>query len=810
MSLQDPELWTRNGNCLIYIGGRKDGCRQRQAKQPPAFRVPFEHLLNGKCYPLIEKSQVNWPEGSEPARPCGPSEIDAWHRANPTRTVELFITAPQVAEKQQLRRHQLLIRNFIAWIMRKSLVGETLGEALVGLLHCMQEYRTHDHVDNVADLVHYLNREGYLSFAGQAEYALAVLRLAETFCLKDLYFQALAHCVGMKEMLPSKREFQFVSFATRKLIDDAESELNSRLRRTWDMLRSFLDQELSEAHIGIPAGLRAHLERFRSFLLSFYSAKLGYWPPRAFDGSVCRVLKRDFLALYNLLVDQGYNSNEAMPFVAVGGICTLQLIQTFDTNNGFEPMPHPLPKLPQQSELRRSRRILWIPRGSRQRGEEHQLNRVSLVNASNWREDSFQNGLVRAYRKFEEDCAISPKKIDRNERVSLVDGRKIRWILIYAVHQTLQCATQRPVEMQDDPEAEYVVSIAKNTRTPWQDGKLHAGLSQITAKSALKHHLERTEMEQSPSISEKLEIKPDIDYFALTHKTDESPKPTGRQASLPDSTDASVSLSRTSSFSSFKQALSRSSTIRRSTRRLKLSVPASNTSTAVTSMPLYHEIVVPRYGNGASDVQLEPTADAPAAKPAVQVSRSASTASETGSSNISTFASSVSTGSTLDSSLNSPTQLPESPLHKLPGKARRWSNQDCAYPIGSSSCPNVTTCISKRNSLKRRPISTTLEGCNYAARAFGQFVDQERRAMFASSRPVGSDPKRGGNTSHSRSMPLPIQEDEIKEEPGGLIRDSGDWTAMQAFLDGKLSGGGSSSRDAWEQYADLGGLTEAR
>lgn len=72
----------------------------------------------------------------------------------------------------------------------------------------MHEYRSPGKVDNVADLMSYLDEEGYLNLANQPDYALAVLQLAETIRMKDLYLQALAHCVGMKEMLSSRPDYQ--------------------------------------------------------------------------------------------------------------------------------------------------------------------------------------------------------------------------------------------------------------------------------------------------------------------------------------------------------------------------------------------------------------------------------------------------------------------------------------------------------------------------------------------------------------------------------------------------------------------------
>ncbi|QPH02436.1 hypothetical protein C2857_006646 [Epichloe festucae Fl1] len=733
-----------------------------------------------------------------------PGDVQKWYRANPKRTVELFIPPPQNASDRQRQRHHVLMRNFFAWVLGKSLVGETLGEALVGLLECMHEYRPGGTVDNVADLIRYLEEEGYLCLAGQPDHALAILRLAETFRFKDLYLQALAHCVGMGDMtISGKADFQHMSLATRRLMHDCKDELDLRLKKTTDMLKSFLDQELSESELGIPTGIRVHLERFRSFLLSFYSTKLGYYPPVRFDGCIYRAMARDFTALYNLLVDDGYNSSEAMPSVAVGGICTLQLVQSFDTRNGFDSMKHPLPKLPHQDHRIESRRSAWLLRKVKQRNNDRQLNHVSLVQASNWNKESFENSLVKAYRRFEEECATSPRKLDRRERISLVDGRKIRWILIYAVHQTLQNAAQRPPGVPDDPKAAYVVSVARHTKVPWQDDRLPGGIPRSQTEPALTRLTEQLEAQKSDCAAaenERFEIKPDIDYFALTHKEDASIPSRSRRASLP--ADSHVVLQRTNST---KQALNRSFNIRRSMRRLQKTSPPP-APLAPTAIHSHHEIVVHGYGNGTNQVYMESDAvmQPGRPRPTVLASRSASTASETGSSNISTVPSSASMADTLESSLNSPI-LSESPL-EMPTYTRRRSHQD------SSSVVFHTT-ASSPPSIKRRPMSTALDGgYSYAARAFGHFMDQDRRGMFGPNRQSSaSDLERSGSFARSRPIPLPIQEDGINEEPHVVRRDSGDWSAMQAFLDGKgPDEAGDGISDAWAQYADLGGLTEMR
>ncbi|KAG6038582.1 hypothetical protein E4U41_004032 [Claviceps citrina] len=696
-SQEDSELVTRNGNCLIYLHSYKDVCSEKDAKLVASFRLPFSLLLANKCYALIERCLVICSSDGTPGPRRSVGDVQKWYRSNSRRTIELFIPPPQGASERQIQRHQIMTRNFFAWVLGRSLVGETLGEALVGLLECMYEYRPGDNVDNVADLVRYLNEEGYLCLAGQPDHALAVLRLAETFRLDTLYLQALSHCVGNGALMSGRPDLQHVSLATRKLMRDSERELVARLQKTSDMLKTFLDHELSESQLGIPAGIRAHLERFRSFLLSFYSAKLGYYPPVDFDGRMYRVMARDFTALYNLLVDEGYSSSEAMPSVAVGGICTLQLIQTFDARNGFQPMKHPLPRLPlQDQQCRQPGRMSWLPRRARQRNDDGQMNHVSLVQASNWREESFGNGLVRAYRAFEEECALSPMKLDRkHEKVSLVDGRKIRWILIYAVHQTLQHATQLPVGVADDPRATQVVSIARDTRVPWRDGTLSGGMRRCQTEPVLSRLREQLEAQQSDAAEKKIEIKPDIDYFALTHKREEQTPPPSRT-------------------NSFKQVFSRSGSIRISMRRRNKASSTSTSSSSsspvrTTAAPgegrsAHHEIIAHGYGQEQPRLPLE------------SASQSASTGPGTRSSNVSTVPSSARMEDTLWPMTTS--RLPtswEAPL-EMPASSRRWSHQE-----GSSG-----TVYTK--SPHRRPTSTALDGgYKYAvARDSGDWTAERR------------------------------------------------------------------------------------
>lgn len=134
-------------------------------------------------------------------------DLDRWNALNPNEKVELYIPAPPMADKEQSFAYHLATRNFFAWIFRRSVVGEHLGTALIGLLNSMAEFRGDDQ-DNIPDLISYLDEEGYLDIKCQPHQALALLNLSEFFQMRDMYIDAFSHCVGMSEELPYSPEYQ--------------------------------------------------------------------------------------------------------------------------------------------------------------------------------------------------------------------------------------------------------------------------------------------------------------------------------------------------------------------------------------------------------------------------------------------------------------------------------------------------------------------------------------------------------------------------------------------------------------------------
>ncbi|KAJ4418766.1 hypothetical protein N0V82_005331 [Gnomoniopsis sp. IMI 355080] len=676
---KDPELWLRDGNCFVHL------YEKGQSSRGPAFRILFASLLSAQCLPLIERFVDR-----------AVSEEEAYQNGR----VDLYIPAPAAASRSEAAQYHLIIRNFFAWVARRSVVGRHLGNALIGLTNAMEEFREPD-ADNVHDLFAYLDEEGYLDMRNQPEHALAILHLSEVFEIRELYIDAFAHCVGMSEHLYKHHEYspsselspklgspmqltymhtiQRISVASRKLIRRARVDMDFRLSRAGAMLSDLLKEELSEAHVGLSTGARAHLDQFRAYIHAFYTTRFGgRFPPSAADPRWCTVfppnvycsMRADFEALYQYLVDETYNitnntDNDAPSVMAQqGGLCALQSVHEFDLRHNFPPLDHPLPHLPElvkAKESRRRRSMLWL-QGSvvqhhhqrsegKLRPEQRLLVHAALMRATNHTNtDLLENSLVLAYRQFEQDSVMVSQKGKRSDKhgVTPGDARKVRWLFIYAMYQTLRSCTQVPMEVKDTDSVPYHLGVSTKSIPPWQtpankmphdpasdddeddDGSPASSSTPQRAATQRRRSIGAVPLLSSipsPPPEERggcgFEIKPDIDYFALTHQQEE----TIVQPASPTRGRGRVLSGGTSTPRSRSQSLTRSTTLRRSLSIFR--TPSQRQRRRAASMNLlvqpspasgmnsmmYHEIIVHGYGNGTNSVTEETATTVPSLPP---------------------------------------------------------------------------------------------------------------------------------------------------------------------------------------------------
>jgi hypothetical protein len=317
------------------------------------------------------------------------------------------------------------------------------------------------------------------------------------------------------------------------MISRSRFEMDIRLDSCGRSLGTFLEDELSVAHLGLSPGARAHLDRFRSFLQSYYVAKLGYYPPSCigngsltFPKGIYAMMRIELENLYDFLVDKTFTASDCGSAPAQGGICVLQNIQAFDRRHHYTPLPYPLPLLPEvvieNPSRTLSKRLSWVGKPNKIKLDERLITLTALSEASNrYKTKLLECSLVKEYRRFEKECIFSNRKADKSNKVTLTDARKVRWITIYTMLQTLRAATNVPYEVRDTQDVPYNLCVLTAGCPPWKDEKSRQASpgthDQFTG--GLHEGSTNTPNDSHAKLSGTSDtIKPDIDYYKLNHR----------------------------------------------------------------------------------------------------------------------------------------------------------------------------------------------------------------------------------------------------------------------------------------------------
>jgi hypothetical protein len=227
-------------------------------------------------------------------------------------------------------------------------------------------------------------------------------------------------------------------------------------------LSKFLQEDFSPKYLGLTDAGRSHLDRFRRFLHTFYAEKFGYWPPprgTTFPKALYKSMYYDFKSLYDYLVDTTSTLDLSSQGPASGGICVLQNVLNFDQRHNFSSLPHPLPLLPtyvspsKKSDSHKALRQLTLATQHQKTHKNHTMS-GALMTATNILDQHITNSkIVQAYMQFEKAHAINAGR--RQEKISVMDARKLRWLLIYSTLQYLVSALRAPKQVRDSENSEY-------------------------------------------------------------------------------------------------------------------------------------------------------------------------------------------------------------------------------------------------------------------------------------------------------------------------------------------------------------------
>jgi hypothetical protein len=387
--------------------------------------------------------------------------------------------------------------------------------------------------------------------------------------------------------------------------------MDLHLGRVTRALSNFLEEDFSPAYLGLSNGQRAHLDRFRSFLHTYYVEKFGYWPPppgSRFSKSLYKSMYFDFRSLYDFLVDMESGDSLVDQKPASGGICVLQNVQAFDVRHKYIPLPHPHPLLPEAaSETHRTqsqRALRSLKLGTKQaKTEKYFTARDALAAATNSADLAVTYApLVKEYKKFERECTRRPE-----DKVSVRDARKVRWIVIYGTLQMLVSVIRAPKEVRDVDSPTYPLCCLVSQLAPWLGGAKSLNSPYVESLN-IPARVSTDGFDPSLPISKTRPQSPDVviqpdcegdDYFTHTHAASvtEIPLPIQRMPSNAVDTPAARSsgMFRNSSFKSVTSYAFSSFGSRRNSQIIKPVVLP-----AVAAPRKHSEILVLGYGNGLS------------------------------------------------------------------------------------------------------------------------------------------------------------------------------------------------------------------
>jgi hypothetical protein len=310
-------------------------------------------------------------------RTNSPPPFQRTNQRNPTH--EIFFPAPKhIRTAQGQRMHHVAIRNFLAMLHGKPIVGADLFDMLSTL---QPEIEVMYDLDNgqsgmtprersVQMITNYLVQHGIDDVRTSIKSAMCLLAWSEQDNVKwrQGYLETFVHLSGV--MIPELEEvpeFKRLSIVTRRNLGIAAKTLQLQVMEAEEKLASFdfIDLWEDSAKVANSAVFQDYQD-FRHFLINHYTRNYGNWPPANnktwLNRKIALALQDDFGSLYDYLVNRdviwnpreerasrkwemAHRKHEAFK-ADVPELGMTDLLVRFDAKFGYAHIPHPYPLLP--------------------------------------------------------------------------------------------------------------------------------------------------------------------------------------------------------------------------------------------------------------------------------------------------------------------------------------------------------------------------------------------------------------------------------------------------------------------------------
>jgi hypothetical protein len=296
-------------------------------------------------------------------------------------THKIWFTAPEhIKTAQGKRLHHVAIRNFLAMLHGKAIVGADLFDMLNTLQPQIEDmYKFDDNQSRMSArersiqmITNYLGQHGIDDVRSSIKSAMCLLAWSEQDNVKwrHGYLENFVHLAGV--MIPELEdvpEFKRLSVVTRRNLGIAAKTLQLRRMEAEEKLASFDLSDLWEDLSKVAnSPVYQSYQAFRSFLAEHYARNYGNWPPANnktwLNRKLVLALQDDFGSLYDYLVNRDvvWNPREERAsrkwemahrrnddFKAdVPELGITDMLVRFDAKFSYAHIPHPYPLLPRE------------------------------------------------------------------------------------------------------------------------------------------------------------------------------------------------------------------------------------------------------------------------------------------------------------------------------------------------------------------------------------------------------------------------------------------------------------------------------
>jgi hypothetical protein len=296
-------------------------------------------------------------------------------------THKIWFTAPEnIKTAQGQRLHHVAIRNFLAMLHGKPIVGADLFDMLSTLQPQIEDMYKFDDTQSrmtardrsIQMITNYLGQNAIDDVRSSIKSAMCLLAWSEQENVKwrQGYLENFVHLAGV--MIPELEEvpeFKRLSVVTRRNLGIAAKTLQLRKMEAEEKLASFdLIDHWEDSGKAASNPVSQSYQAFRSFLVNHYARNYGNWPPATnktwLNRKIVLALQDDFGSLYDYLVNRdvlwnpreerasrkwemAHRKNEDFK-ADVPELGITDLLVRFDAKFSYAHIPHPYPLLPRE------------------------------------------------------------------------------------------------------------------------------------------------------------------------------------------------------------------------------------------------------------------------------------------------------------------------------------------------------------------------------------------------------------------------------------------------------------------------------